>query len=157
MVTPRTARDDEGHEEEGGPPKRPTIVGDVALAAEAARLTLTLPEASGTAAEGRPRSSAILRQGLLRHEMGWLRGSRACWVQLRTDELLVLEPRGQTLDGCDSALASHDLQRRLPLESIDALAAVGCRVRLRLSDGVEVVLLAETAGDAQVWIAAPVY
>ena len=40
-MTPRTARDEEGpKEEEGGPPKRPTIVGDVALAAEAGRVAV---------------------------------------------------------------------------------------------------------------------
>ena len=88
-------------------------------------------------------------------------------VQLRQVEILILEaavdrqkpdrygtevvsapaaPSGGT-----ASVWAHDLVRRIQLAQIDALTVAGCRIRARLSDGSDCVLLGETAAEAHAW------
>lgn len=63
---------------------RPTIAGDDDLAALADGLARAAADAGWDSAGG-ARGGEVLRQGPLRHEQGWLRGSRSCWVHLRCE------------------------------------------------------------------------
>uniref|UniRef100_A0A6T8ZFM7 Uncharacterized protein n=1 Tax=Haptolina ericina TaxID=156174 RepID=A0A6T8ZFM7_9EUKA len=142
--------------------KRPTIAGDDDLAALADGLARAAADAGWDSAGG-ARGGEVLRQGPLRHEQGWLRGSRSCWVHLRSNEIFILNPyasSGLTADlpiaTSDSAfppanIRMHGLMRRVPLSEVDALAVTGCRLRARMSDGSDVVLIGKTAAEVHGW------
>lgn len=125
----------------------PTIVGDEMLAAEDALLSLDEGRVGGDGDESR--GGGVLREGPLRHEMGWLRGSRCCWALLRREELLLLEHEAHHY--LSSSMVGREIYFRLSLDRVDALSVSGCRIRARLSGGGDMVLFAYSAGVAQAW------
>ena len=96
-------------------------------------------------------SSRTLKEGLLQLELGWLRGTRPCWVQLWRTDLRLLEaipPSG----GEHQHWSCGGLFRRVPLAHVDAFAVIGgSRLRVRLRDGSELVFATASSAEAERW------
>ena len=95
-------------------------------------------------------SSRTLKESLLQLELGWLRGTRPCWVQLWRTDLRLLEaiPPG----GEHQPWSCGGLIRRVPLAHVDAFAVIGgSRLRVRIRDGSELVFATASSAEAERW------
>ena len=98
---------------------------------------------------------SVSREGLVRLELGWLRGMRVCWLQLRGAELYFSDPSTdgmQSTGSTGTGTGAGVVFRTVPLEHLDAFALVGStRLRMRERGGSELMLLIGSPAEALGW------